>query len=108
MTLATCIALALSIPHGYDARLPVAWAYTYCLGRPLYIIGYLLDPKTLGRVPGLMLGGFWTNLSVFVYLMMGDRDQEAWIRIYYGIPRAVAAIVALFVSYYPMKDDPVD
>ena len=40
-------------------RAPVAFAYAYAIARPLFALGYYKDPKGMGRLPGLFLGGFW-------------------------------------------------
>jgi len=66
MTLGVCISLTLVDLRPLDLRLPVAWAWAYIVGRPLFILGYLFDPKA-GRGVGLMLGGFWTNMGALLY-----------------------------------------
>jgi hypothetical protein len=53
---------------GYDAgRLAVAIAYVYVFFRPIFAIGYLSskDGKRdgMGRLPGLLMGGFWMNIG---------------------------------------------
>jgi len=66
MTMATCVSLALVDLSPFDLRLPVAWAWTYIVGRPLFVLGYLLDPK-MGRIVGVLLGGFWMNMGALLY-----------------------------------------
>jgi hypothetical protein len=55
---------------GYDAgRLAVAIAYVYVFFRPIFAIGYLSSTDEAGkrngdgRLPGLLMGGFWMNIG---------------------------------------------
>lgn len=54
---------------GFDAgRLAVAIAYVYIVCRPIFAIGYLSADKDgkrdgMGRLPGLVIGGFWMNIG---------------------------------------------
>jgi len=66
MTLGVCIALTLVDLRPLDLRLPVAWALTFIVGRPLFVFGYILEPKR-GRLFGLFMGGFWMNMSALLY-----------------------------------------
>ena len=65
MTLGACVILCY-LDLSVDARLPVAWMYAYLIGRPLFAIGYLADAEA-GRIIGLFPGGFWQNMSVYLY-----------------------------------------
>jgi len=69
MTLGVCMSLTFVDLRPLDLRLPVAWAWAYIVGRPLYILGYLFDPKA-GRGVGLHLGGFWMNMSALLYCFL--------------------------------------
>ena len=60
--------------EGFDAgRLAVAIAYVYIVCRPIFAIGYLSADKNgkrdgMGRLPGLVIGGFWMNIGQSVIL----------------------------------------
>ena len=72
------------------------------------MIGYLIDPAGLGRIIGLFLGGFWHNMALFIFVMINDNSLEAWERIYFNFPIAVAVIAGVMVGIWPppeMRDD---
>jgi hypothetical protein len=67
MTVGVCCALALSLPAPLDVRLPVALAYLYTAMRPIFAIGYYIDPIEAGRIVGLIFGGFQCNFGALIY-----------------------------------------
>lgn len=103
MTLAVCSALTLVDLRPLDLRLPVAWAWTFIVGRPFYVFGYILDPE-VGRGLGLFLGGFWMNIGALLYcfwvsLGFAPSFTNA-IRFYEG---SLVIMIVLITSFSPQK-----
>merc|ERR1712217_742311 len=67
MTTAAAVALSQVDLGSCDLRLPVASSLMYIFCRPAFAMGYLADPLGVGRVPGLMIGGFYYNMSALTY-----------------------------------------
>jgi len=89
MTLGVCVSLSLVDLHPLDLRLPVAWAWTYNVGRPLFILGYLVDPVK-GRLFGLFLGGFWANMGALLYC--------CWVAS--GFPQSITIAVKFYAGFF--------
>eukprot|EP01065_Artemidia_motanka_P006223 TRINITY_DN1304_c0_g4_i2.p2 TRINITY_DN1304_c0_g4~~TRINITY_DN1304_c0_g4_i2.p2 ORF type:complete len:219 (+),score=65.28 TRINITY_DN1304_c0_g4_i2:64-720(+) len=51
-----------------DVRFPIAWAVWFSLMRIPFAIGYF--KSELGRLPGIILGGFWHNLGAVTYVTL--------------------------------------
>jgi len=102
MTLAVCISLALVNLRPLDLRLPVAWAWAYIVGRPLFILGYIFHPEA-GRTVGLFLGGFWMNMGALLYcswVSLGFSESiTIAIRFYVGFLVIMASLSAILATH---------
>eukprot|EP00466_Bigelowiella_natans_P011391 jgi/Bigna1/89697/estExt_fgenesh1_pg.C_540007 len=71
VTLLMCVLITIVVgdfgDSSIDVRLPIAWAITFVMMRPVYMAGYLFDPLGTSRALGLFAGGFWSNFPAALY-----------------------------------------
>eukprot|EP00469_Lotharella_globosa_P008724 CAMPEP_0167780060 /NCGR_PEP_ID=MMETSP0111_2-20121227/5146_1 /TAXON_ID=91324 /ORGANISM="Lotharella globosa, Strain CCCM811" /LENGTH=229 /DNA_ID=CAMNT_0007670527 /DNA_START=1 /DNA_END=690 /DNA_ORIENTATION=- len=85
--------------EGGDIRLPIAWGLVFAAMRPLFTIGYVLDPKGAGRAFGLFIGGFWANFPAAVYCSLHTlfdiKSFRLALRLYIGFAVLMSVVMGV-------------